>query len=212
MKYLNLFLTIAIMGLLYSCYPKGAEYVDELDVVISKYDSDNFRKGTFAMPDEVTYLKDGKLDEDHSHDKDGQLLGLIEQHYKANGFELVDAGNPKDTTFIIIVEVLETTNAGYVWPPYGPGWGYWDPWYPWYPGGWYPGYPWYPSYYSYKTGTVRVQMGDWEKKDEANDKLMFVYLGALNGLMQGSEGYLDARVKEGIDQLFNQAPFVTSAN
>ncbi len=201
MKYYNLFLTIAIMGLLYSCYPKGAEYVDELDVVISKYDSDNFKVGTFAMPDEVVYLKDGELDEEHSHDKDGELLDQIEQGFSDNGFELVDDSNPIDTAFIVVVEVLESTNVGYVWPPYYGGW------YPWYPGGYYPWYPWGPSYYSYQTGTVRVQLGDWENRDEANDKIKYVYLGSLNGLMQGSEDYLDARVKAGIDQLFIQAPF-----
>jgi len=213
MKYFNLVLTVAIMGLLYSCYPKGAEYVDELDVVISQYDKDNFpRPGTFAMPDEVVYLKDGELDEDHPHDKDDQLLDQIEDQMKANGFELVNNTNPKDTTFVAIVEVLETTNVGYVWPPYGPGWGYWDPWYPWYPGGWNPYYPWYPSYYSFKTGTVRVQLGDWENRDIAEDKLKMVYLGAINGLLQGSDSYINDRVTQGINQLFNQSPFPITAH
>lgn len=213
MKYFNLVLTVAIMGLLYSCYPKGAEYVDELDVVISQYDKDNFpRPGTFAMPDEVVYLKDGELDEDHPHDKDDQLLDQIEDQMKANGFELVNNTNPKDTTFVAIIEVLETTNVGYVWPPYGPGWGYWDPWYPWYPGGWNPYYPWYPSYYSFKTGTVRVQLGDWENRDIAEDKLKMVYLGAINGLLQGSDSYINDRVTQGINQLFNQSPFPITAH
>ena len=204
MKYFNLFLTIAIMGLLYSCYPKGAEYVDELDVVISKYDSDNFKVGTFAMPDSVVYLKDGKLDEEHPHDKDGELLSQIEDGFSTNGFELVDEVDD-NTAFIVVVEVLESTNVGYIWPPYGG-------WYPWYPGGYYPWYPWGPSYYSYQTGTVRVHLGDWKNRDEANDKIKYVYLGAINGLMQGSSSYIDARVKAGIDQLFSQAPFPIPAN
>jgi len=216
MKYFNLVLTLAIMGVLYSCYPKGPEYVDELDIVISKYDSDKFpRPGTFAMPDQVVYLKDGELDEEHPHDKDDLLLSQIEDHMKNNGFELVNNLNPGDTTFIVIVEVLETTNVGYIWPPYyGPDWG-WDPWYPWYPGGWYPYYPWYPSYYAFKTGTVRIQLGDWENRstnEDGDPSIEYVYLGALNGLLEGTESYIDARVKAGIDQLFNQDPFPITAN
>ena len=110
-----------------------------------------------------------------------------------------------NTAFIVVVEVLESTNVGYIWPPYGG-------WYPWYPGGYYPWYPWGPSYYSYQTGTVRVHLGDWKNRDEANDKIKYVYLGAINGLMQGSSSYVDARVKAGIDQLFSQAPFPIPAN
>jgi len=119
MKYFNLILTIAIMGLLYSCYPQGAEYVDELDVVFSLYDSENFNQPeTFAMPDSVTYLKDGKLNVLHPHDDDAKLLGLIEDGLISNGFELVDEDNQKDTVFVVIVEALESTQTGYYWPPY----------------------------------------------------------------------------------------------
>ena len=197
MKYFNLIVTIAIMGLLYSCYPKGAEYVDELDTVISKYDSEGFKTGTFAMPDEVVYLKDGELVEDPDHSKDADLLELVEMGFSSNGFTIAD----NDTAFIVVVEVLNSTKVGYVWPPYYGGW------YPWYPGGYYPWYPWGGYSYSYQTGTVRVQLGDWKNRDEDKDKIKYVYMGAVNGLMQGSQGYKDARVKLGIEQMFNQVPF-----
>lgn len=52
-----------------------------------------------------------------------------------------------------------------------------------------------------------MELGDWDERDMAEETVPSVYHGALNGLLQGSESYIDARVKQGIDDLFNQAPF-----
>ncbi len=215
MKYFNLVLTLAIMGLLYSCYPKGAEYVDELDVVISKYDTKTFRADTFAMPDQITYYKNGKLVEDHDHKYDAEVLSQFKNHLIKEGFTPV--GNTGDTSLVVSVESHELTQTGAIYPP---GWGYWDPWYPYYPGGgwypwypWYPGggywYPWYPSYYSFQTGTVVFQIGDIENIKDVNDtiRVPVIYIGAIDGLLQGSDSYILQRVQAGIDQLFKQTPF-----
>ncbi len=214
MKYFNLVLTLAIVGLLYSCYPKGAEYVDELDTYISKYDPQNFRPDTFAMPDQVIYYKNGELVEDHDHTYDKEILSDFASGLINEGFTPV--GDSGDTSLIVSVEAHELTQAGAIYPPGG---GWWDPWYPWYPGGgwypwypWYPGggyYPWYPSYYVFQTGTVIFQIGDFDNIKDVNDttRVPMIYVGAIDGLLQGSDEYILQRVKDGIDQLFKQAPF-----
>jgi len=221
MKYFNLFLTLAIIGLLYSCYPKGAEYVDELDTYVSKFDPDYFKPGdfvlgTFAMPEEITYYKNGKLVEDHDHTYDPQILGLFENNMKNVGYTPVSAG--EDTVFAVSADVHELTQAGYIYPPYwgGPWYPYypggWYPWYPWYPGGGY-WYPWYPTYYSFQTGTVIFRIGNISKRDTVNDtvRVPIIYVGAIDGLLQGSQQYINQRVEAGINQLFEQAPFDKSS-
>ncbi len=47
---------IAIVSI--SCFPNGAEYIDELDIVYTNYDdSYNFKnKSTFAVPDKITKI------------------------------------------------------------------------------------------------------------------------------------------------------------
>lgn len=201
MKTFNLIAFLSIIGLLSGCYPKGAEYVDELDVVISHYDPAGFKVGTFRIPDEIIYIKNGKPNEDADHSEDHVLLGYVEDHFTQNGFTLID-DETSDPKFVVVVTVFESDNRGYVWYP--PGWGGWWGW--WGPGwGYYP--PYYGYYYNYKTGSVMIQLGDYENRDEEEETMETVYDGAVNGLLQGSESYIEARVKNGIDQLFKQVPF-----
>ena len=221
MKYFNLLLTLAIVGLLYSCYPKGADYVDELDTYISKYDPAFFdhpdtiaKYKTFIMPDKISYYKDGEIVQDHDHEYDAEILGQFENNMINKGFVYA---NGVDTSLIVSVESHELTNGGYIYPP---DWGYWDPWNPWYPGypgGWYPwypwypggGYPWYPSYYTFQTGTLIFNIGNIAALEDIHDtiRVPVVYIGAIDGLLQGSDAYLKDRIDRGIDQLFKQAPF-----
>ena len=215
MKYFNLVLTLAIMGLLYSCYPKGPEYVDELDTFMSKYEPDYFKEGdftlgTFVMPDKINYYENGKIDSTKEGNNDQQVLDLFANHLEAVGYTPVGAA--EDTMFAVSVDVHKITQVGAIYPPYwgGPWYPYypggWYPWYPWYPGGYY---PWYPTYYSFHTGTVIFRIGDIKNKEIIKDtvKVPIIYVGAIDGLSQGSDSYILERVKAGIDQLFQQAPF-----
>ena len=221
MRYFNFILILAITGLMYSCYPKGAEYVDELDAYISKYDPDFFNENatdtikkynTFALPDEISYYKDGKLVDDHEHDYDAEVLYKIKE--KMTGVGFTEVHDFVDTALVISVESHELTNGGYIYPP---DWGYWDPWYPGYPGGWQPWYPWnpggwypwYPTYYTFQTGTLIINIGNVAKLETIGDtvRVPVIYIGAIDGLLQGSDQYIKDRVDNGIDQLFEQAPF-----
>ncbi|TAJ13840.1 DUF4136 domain-containing protein [Marinilabiliaceae bacterium JC017] len=203
--------TLVALLILAGCYPGGPEFVDELDIAISHYDPDYFDDDltgtTFEMPDSVVYLKDGKENEDADHSKDGQLLDQIRDHMLANGFNEFVEAEGQEPNLIVAVISITSTQGGYIWNPYPPG--YWDWWYwgPGYPGwGWGPGWG-YPYYYSYKTGTIVTELGNWDERDEEKETVPSIYHGALNGLLQGSSSYIDARVKQGLDDLFNQAPF-----
>jgi len=201
----NFLLVIALTFMAYACYPGGAEYVDELDTSISKYnntyDWDNLDGKTYALPAEILHVKDGKeVDppKEGPHDKD--ILKQIKSELDARG--MIDAtATAQDTAVAIAIVIIEQNNTGAAWIPGGGWWGG----YPWYPGwGWGGYYPWYPVYYSYKTGSVLIEMGDYANKDEEEETMPLVYTGVLDGLLQGNENYIGARIENGIDELFNK--------
>ncbi|MCT4587939.1 MAG: DUF4136 domain-containing protein [Carboxylicivirga sp.] len=205
---LNFFVCIALVFTVYACYPGGAEYVDELDTSISKYDPkynwNDLDGKTYSLPEEIVHVEDGEVvdDPDRVHDED--ILAQIRKELNALGME--EAVADADTSLALGIAIIEQNNSGAAWVPGGGWWGGWYPGYP--PGwGWDPWYPWYPVYYSYKTGSIIIEMGDYENKNEAEESIPLVYSGALDGLLQGSKNYVGERIDRGIDELFNQAPF-----
>ncbi|MBK3517627.1 DUF4136 domain-containing protein [Carboxylicivirga marina] len=198
-------IAIGLLTIMYSCYPGGAEYVDELDTSISKYSPDYFDEPLtgkyYYLPDEILHIKDGEEVEDPDRTHDDAILAQVNQHLLDLGMQEAVAGI--DTSIAIAISAIEQNNSGAAWIPGG---GWWGGWYPWYPGwGWGGYYPWYPVYYNYKTGSVLIEMADYELKETEEPPL--IYFGALDGLLQGSDAYIGDRLERGIDELFSQAPF-----
>ncbi len=50
-------------------------------------------------------------------------------------------------------------------------------------------------------------MADYTNKNVTEETIPLIYTGVLDGLMQGSQNYAGTRIKNGINELFNQAPF-----
>ncbi|WP_439183997.1 DUF4136 domain-containing protein [Carboxylicivirga taeanensis] len=202
---MNYFLVIAYALMVFGCYPGGAEYVDELDTSISKYDKsyawDALSGKTYALPEEIVYVKNGEIVDNPNRVHDDDILDQM--HQKLDGLGMNEA--VQDTSLAIAIFILEQNNSGAAWIPGG---GWWGGWYPGYPGwGWGGYYPWYPVYYSYKTGSVIIEMADFEQRNHDEQTAPLVYSGALDGLIQGSQDYTLQRIERGIDELFNQVPF-----
>ncbi|WP_430813268.1 DUF4136 domain-containing protein [Carboxylicivirga sp. RSCT41] len=202
---LNFLLATALAFTVYACYPGGAEYVDELDTSISKfdpdYDFDNLSGETYALPEEILHIKDGDEVEDPDRVHDADILAQVTRELQALG--MTEAVG--DTTLAVAIVIIEQNNSGAAWIPGG---GWWGGWYPWYPGwGWGGYYPWYPVYYNFKTGSVVIEMADYQNKNLEEETVPLVYTGVLDGLIQGSQDYASFRIERGIDELFNQAPF-----
>ncbi|WP_430815960.1 DUF4136 domain-containing protein [Carboxylicivirga sp. RSCT41] len=206
MKTLQKSLTVLGIALLaYACYPGGAEYLEELDTSISKYDPgytwNDLDGKYYYLPDEILHIKDGEEVEDPDRNYDEDILNQVNQHLANLGLEPAVAD--QDTSLAIAIAIIEQNNYGAAWIPGG---GWWGGWYPWYPGwGWGGYYPWYPVYYNYKTGSVVIEMADQTLKN--SDKPPLVYAGFLDGLLQGSQSNIGARIERGIDELFDQVPF-----
>lgn len=198
-KILIAFSSLLILG---GCYPGGAEYVEDTDVVYTTYDEEyDFGAGsTFAMPDKIVTdvkIKDG--DTTYVYMKEvfaTPILNAIASNMENYGWTRVDVD---DTPTIVLTPAgIESTTVFY---SYWYDWWYWGGGWGWY----YP--PYYPVVSSYTTGTLVMTIADPGMADDSPiNKSPVVWLSAANGLFSGS--YDIDRVLESIDQSFEQSPYL----
>lgn len=195
---------LILLGLSFGCYPGGPEFVEELDVVYTNYDPEfNFGTNyTYALPPGVLDVTDEIFDgsPEYIDDKFGDpILNGVRENLNALGWTEVDESANPD--LIILASAFEQSTYFYY------DWGWWGGWYPGYGPGWGWGYPGYfPGYISgYTTGTVLLQMTDPRAIED--DEVPVVWLGAFNGLLQGSDSNIISRIEVNIDQAFTQDPF-----
>jgi hypothetical protein len=200
-------LFLVVMG---GCYPKGADYIEELDLVYSNYYNqfDFQGQNTYAIPDSVI-----KITGDVFNDADGNgkpqfmtaanskiILDQIKKNMADFGWTLVDRRNNPDV--VLLVSSMTTTNIYYYYD-----WYYWDWWYGGYYGWYYPGW-YYPPYVTgYRSGSVFIQM-IVPKGVPQGENVPVVWSSIINGLAEGSSTELAARVQRGIDQSFAQSPYL----
>jgi hypothetical protein len=207
-KFLFYGVILLISVIMVSCYPGGAEYYSDTDVVITDYDSVFFETAnvkTYFLVDTVAYQTDDQEEVEHKYDK--LILDQIEQNLDMIGYTPVDTSTHVPPDVLITVTVTTSTSQGWVPSyPYYPGWDWW-----WgYPGwDWWWGYPggYYPYYYSFSTGTLFITMGDPNHPidDNGDIKLPVVWGAAFNGMLSSSNSDMSNRIKKAIDQAFSQS-------
>ncbi len=194
----KILLILPCLALLWGCYPGGADYVDQLDIVLSNYSQDNdFTKmKTYAMSDSIVKVTDDQLVTQFIKQSNAATItARIRKNMADYGWTEVDESQSPDV--VILNAAMETTYISYYYS-------YWG-WYG-YGGGWY--YPYYPPYYTtYTTGTLLVQMLD-VKNLGPEDQGTMVWTGLINGLMSGSSASFSTRVTTSIDQLFAQSAYL----
>lgn len=199
------YLLIALPALLlWSCYPEGPEYTEDLDIVYTTYDKDyNFQAGaTYAMPTKIVVdaekdLGGGWVPEYMPDAFAGPILAQIESNMTALGWtRLPDVSgelNPA-ADVVLIPAAMKSTNYFYSY------------WYDWWYGGWYGWY--YPPYVtvsSYTTGSMIMIIADPNVQSPIN-QTQAAWLSVGNGLFTGA--YDLNRVKKSIDQAFAQSPYL----
>src|SRR5215213_5354628 len=107
LRYL-LFVCLLTFG--WGCYPKGAEYIDELDLVYTNYDAtaDFSAKKTYSIPDSVI-----KITGEHFDDPDGNgkpqfvkatyssvILSQLKKDMELMGWTLVDKSDDPDVVLL----------------------------------------------------------------------------------------------------------------
>ncbi len=198
---------LVIVVALGSCYPGDQLTVEEADVVVTLFDqgTDFASLSTYEMPDTIVHLVDEDQEDNIRRDFDAQILDRIAGHMAALGFTRVALPGSADAIMLVAVTAREQIGytGGYGWGgywgwyyPYPPGWG-WG-WYPWYGGG--------GTIYTYRTGTLFMDLLDPAAADSTEEKVPTAWIAALNGLIEGNQ--VEERIDNGIDQAFAQSPYL----
>lgn len=188
---------IVALSFMWGCYPDGAEYYEETDIVYTDYDEEySFTsKGTYSMPDKIVKitkeLVGGEEPEFVKEPYNTQILNRIESNMSAMGYSQV--ADPANADMVFFPAVWTNTTI-YYW------YDYWCWYYPYYCGwGW--GYP--SSYTTQTTGTLLMTLIADGDEYVLPTK---VWTAAVNGLLSGS--YNSSRVNKSIDQAFTQSPYL----
>jgi hypothetical protein len=199
---------LAIAALYGACTPGSEITASESDVVVTLYDKD-FNFGSvkyYAMPDSIIDLTgdpDDPGDPLISPANEQKILQLVRDEFADRGYVRVDtndAQNPPQFAVLVSAQVVDNYSV-YSYYPYYP-WGWWG--YYW----WY--YP--PSVgvsYSFTTGTLFIQMGEFASFDpDADESKAAYWMGAQNGVLNDSSANLERRFTNGIMQMFDQSPYL----
>lgn len=203
-------LTLVLFG---SCHPEGPEFTEDLDVVYTDYDAefDFSTQETFALPDSIILITNQNFVATATNNMPqtvdpvyaDPLLDEIRENMIEYGWREVETveDNPD---VVLLVTVNRTTNLFYNYD-----WNYWD-W--WAPntfnrfGMYYPGYT--PGYISgYRSGTLMIQMANTANVG-VNNNVPVVWLGIVNGLLEGDSENINLRLSGSIDQAFDQSPYL----
>ncbi len=197
-------LGVALLVVMWSCYPGGPETNADTDVALTYYD-DQYNFGsvrTYAMPNEV-FLREGSDDVDIS--LSDHILAEVARNMAQAGY--VREHNPQQNgaDAVVVVSVSRTTTT---WVGWAPGWGGWPGWGWW--GGWYPGggmyYPW-PIVGSFTTGSLFMEFIDGDDLGPDIEQITARWAGVMTGLL-GSQGVAADRITRAIDQCFRQSPYL----
>lgn len=204
MKHLGLMLTVSLALFMSSCYPEGADTIEDYDVAITNYDkgADFSSFSTFAIPDTIVYFandKNAKL----NHQFDEQIIQVVTDNFIKRGYSKVE--NPETASFIVTVSAFSNVNYSYYIDNWYNNWNwYWG----WWPGGAFnPYYPWYPvSVYAYQSGSVVIDMISTTARSD--NKVNVIWSGIADGLLQGTQQSIINRVNTQLNQCFVQSPYL----
>lgn len=216
-----LFKIVMLAGItvaLTACYPGGAEYTSDTDIVLTNYNEDyNFNEvQTYYLADSINYVVEEGTTPDRS--LESYILSELERNFDNLGWTRTVDSLSSEPDVAVLVSVIKVQNYNiYSYPWYG-GWGwgwYWkstgETTYWGYPGyGW--GYPWYGGgtyVTSYEVGTVFWDLFRPDNVDEENEIIYDDWRGAVNGVLGTSTSSTKNRITNGIDQAFRQSAYLS---
>ncbi|MCK5618107.1 MAG: DUF4136 domain-containing protein, partial [Candidatus Krumholzibacteria bacterium] len=195
---------LLLAGVYGACTPGSDITAAESDVVVTLFDNDfNFGSiKTYSMPDSIMMISADSLEtSDMDHDTQKEIIDLVESNFTSRGYQRIDPAQSPDFNVVLTEQRVEHWNL-YTYNP-------WNPWY----GGW--GYYWWyypPSTgvsYAFTTGTLFIQMGEFEENpgDTGKTKTAYWY-ASMNGVLDDSQANLRRRFTDSINQAFDQSPYL----
>jgi hypothetical protein len=201
----KLFAFLIIGSLATACYPGGAKYVDQLDLVYTNYNPDfNFSSvETFTIPDSIPFVEENSRPNNIEYLGEpykSTIISQLREEMESRGYTYVDKASNPDL-ILFPTASTDTETYYYYWGGYWSWWGWGGGWY-------YPGY--YPGYgysTSYEIGTVMVQaVFDDPQIPDGEDKPV-QWVGLMNGLIQGKTNSIDSRIESSVRQMFVQSEY-----
>jgi hypothetical protein len=195
----------------FACSPSSPDYISDYDVVYTNEDKeyDFSTINTYFLPDSVVHMVEQGDEADHRFDE--QILSALVDNLNALGWTRLPENGQNKADVVVLATAsnqLYGSCAAYCWYCYWgwyPGWGY-------YPPGWGPGWGWgYPPSMictSYATGTVFISITEPDEASSSENKLPVVWVGIMNGLLEGNDADIAARIDKSIDQMFIQSPYL----
>jgi hypothetical protein len=193
------------LSLLGACRPGYYyEFYDDTDLILTVPEPgrDFAPLASYGLWPEVIDLTDGVEDPiEIDHDRvDPQLLEAVEQNMDAAGFTKVDNPETDDPDVVAVIGVVAQQN----WYLYSYYYWYYDWW--WY----YPGY--YPPVYavSYPSGSTIVLLvkPDEATTDNGVNNAPVIWTAGIWGALSDSVNNNIGRATDGIDQAFDQSPYL----
>ena len=202
-RLLILLLTGLFAQFMVSCYPEGADKIQDYDVTMTNYDksADFGAFTTFSIADTIVYFSNDN-GVTLSHQFDQRIVDLVTANFEKRGYELVDT--TENPSFVVTISAFANINYAYYIDNWYNNWSwYWG----WWGGPFNPYYSWYPvSVYSYRTGSVAIDMISTAAR--ADGKVNVVWTGIADGLLQGSNSFILNRLDKQINQCFTQSPYL----
>lgn len=193
---------LAVSVIYGACTPGSELTAAESDIVITLYDTDfNFGSvKTFSMPDTIYAITEESLKASEIDYADQRaILDLVASKFEDRGYQLVDVAQSPDFAVMLTEQQVD------YWNLYS-----WVPWYPWYGGGWWWYYP--PATgvsYAFSTGTLYVQMGDFDEAPSDPEKAPDAHwYASMNGITNDTKSNVRRRVTDSINQAFDQSPYL----
>lgn len=180
-------------------------------VVITDHDKDaNFNSySTYFVPDSVLIIDKNATPRYWKSDEAVDIIPAVVKNMNNRGYTQVNDKANADLgiqiSFVTDVSYFYNynNNNGNWWWGYPGYWspGYWGNW-----GGWY--YP-YPVTYSYKVGSLLVEMVDLQSNTPvASESLPVVWTAYMTGLLSGSDKINTILSVRAIDQAFAQSTYI----
>jgi len=196
-------MTLAFGILIAGCYPGGPEYNSDYSLVVTDYDNefDFGSRKTYYLPDTIGFQTNTEVSDAIIRQYEELILDLVESNMNDRNYTRIDTSAAEPPDLVISVTAIAIENSGVGWVP-GPCWSYWC---------WY--YPnWYPVGYSYNTGTVLITMGDPQMEIDPEDDIIanIVWVAGLDGLLSSNINNNVNGVTKGINQAFEQSPYIQS--
>jgi hypothetical protein len=217
-----------ILSGLSSCYPKFEDPTNEdLDVSLTIYDKTYYVPSginkfqdfkTFVVPDTIVHIVDTSSPDTLTRSQDQFIIDQVKTNLIKAGYTEETNPSAKPPDIAVTLTVSTSSYISYDW------YSYWE----WYwpadskgisavlsSSGHY--YTWYPpiyglgSTYSYVAGTLVMEMIEVARIDPATEVIPAVWAGLVNGATGGPEEGLQDRLSAGIDQCFEQSPYLTSS-